>query len=204
MMKMKKIVTVIVCVYFSLLVVACTPPDEGNLDPRSESFSTYNKKLRDLSKAYDKLYSRYYDPEKSFDLFLSYFLMKSDNAYTKDNCAQAIEDNFEKFDLIFFKADTKKKLKSFCDYNIKSLMALGDQYLEKSQDFDYNTLTAMHLYYNVHSKSLDEAIDNDNYSNENINIGKNSYNKFKSLRKQLSKNYIDLANYIPFDRDGFE
>ncbi len=177
---------------------------DNPLDPRKIERSSYEKNIRELSKKYGDKSFLNYDPQKSFDLYLTHFFKMSWGIYARKDCFQEIENMYSEFDLIYFKTNAKEKLQSYCSYSIEELMNLGDEYAQKTKSFDYNTLNAMHFYYNTHMKALDTIIDSDGDTSHLENLTQESYDKFKNIRNQLPKDYIQLSNYTPFDPNAVE
>lgn len=175
-------------------------------DPRHIEWNTYSKAIRDLSKNYDKRKFFFHNDEKSFDLFLTHFLMNFNDAYSRGNCTQNIQYNYREYNLIFFKLDAQRKLESYCDYDIEQLISEGDKYLKKSKGFDYNTMSAMYFYYNAYIKTISDYHDYNYilYEKEIIPISKKAFYKFRDIRNQLPNEYINVSNYTPFGQFGAE
>lgn len=200
---MKKFIFIILYAVLPLTVTACIS-DPEYLDPRKTERSQYEKNIRDLSKEYGDKKSSSYDEEKSFDLYLTHFLISSSDVYTRKDCSNAIEEDYAEFDLIFFKLNAKEKLKSYCTYSVPELIKIGDDYARKTKFFDHNNTSAMFFYYNAHLKGLHMLIDDEGNAEDLEELCEKSYKKFQEIRLQLPERYIELAKYTPFDPNAAE
>ena len=104
---MKKNILINALAVIAISVTSCGPND--TLDPRKIDRDIYEKNLRDLSKKYNDQNSEFYDPEKSFDFYLAHLFPKSPDIYTRKDCYSSIEEDYKKYDLIYFKKDAKEK-----------------------------------------------------------------------------------------------
>lgn len=197
--RMKKFILIIACAVISLTNTACDP--KKGVDPRDTDWSIYEDNIISLSKKYGNKKSPDYNEEKSFDLYLTHFFKTSWDIYTRQDCKKEIEYMYLEFDLVYFKQDAKEKLKSYCSYSIKELIDLGDLYAKKTKRFDYNTLNALHFYYNAYIRATHEYLDKDyNHIPSIVELSKESYYKFRDIRDELpKKSYIEVSNDTPFD-----
>ncbi len=173
-----------------------------DMDPRYTTRSVYHHAIIDLSKKYGDKKSHNYDAQQSFDLYLSYFLMSYWDIYTHKDCSERIEKDYAEYHLLLFKTEAKENLKSYCSYSISELINTGDQYKKKAQGFDYNTLSAMHFYYNAYIRATHEYLDDDyNEIPTIVEQSRESFTKFRMIRNQLPDhlNYIQVFDGTPFN-----
>ena len=118
------------------------------LDPREIERGLYDKNIRDHAKYSGDILSFSYNRKISFEYYLAYFLMQSMHTYLETDCTKKIDDDHAEFDLVYFMPQFKKYLKKFCSYSVQKLVNIGNEYANKSQNFDhYDMLFALLFQY---------------------------------------------------------
>ena len=171
---------------------------ESALDPREIEKNFYFKKIRSfLQKAYP--IDSTDNQEYYSDLFLLYYLEKTPDAFSRNDCKKTINDCFSKYNLIYFKPSEIGNLHSYCNNSISDLITKGNEYNQKTRIFDHYNLIAMYFYYNAQLMATYTHLDeNYDYIPHVMQQGLESYTKFRKIRNQLSEDYINVSTYIPF------